>query len=238
MRLRVTDKSGCAELFVSSPKVKLIEVEQVNVSRMPFASAINKALKTSSRVSAIDLRDTKSHRAFVNGLKELPDTGISLVGLMTPQNEAEADFEAAELMIRSNYVGLVSILGEIANRMEARGSGTIIGVSSVAGERGRSTNYIYGSAKAGFTAFLSGLRNRLQKRGVLVLTVKPGFVRTRMTEGLTLPSWLTAAPEELAHAIRRAHRRRKIVIYYRPVWRLIMFLIRCIPERLFARMKL
>ena len=122
--------------------------------------------------------------------------------------------------------------------MEARGSGTIIGVSSVAGERGRSTNYIYGSAKAGFTAFLSGLRNRLQKRGVLVLTVKPGFVRTRMTEGLTLPSWLTAAPEELAHAIRRAHRRRKIVIYYRPVWRLIMFLIRCIPERLFARMKL
>ena len=105
-------------------------------------------------------------------------------------------------MIKTNYVGLVSVLGKFANRMEQRGSGTIIGVSSVAGDRGRATNYIYGSAKAGFTAFLSGLRNRLFKAGVMVITIKPGFIRTRMTEGMDLPAILTAGPDEIARAIR------------------------------------
>ena len=122
--------------------------------------------------------------------------------------------------------------------MEQRGSGTIIGVSSVAGERGRASNYIYGSAKAGFTAFLSGLRNRLRKSGVTVITVKPGYVRTRMTEGLNLPAVLTADPDELARAIRNAHRKKRLVVYYRPIWRLIMFVIRCLPESVFTRMRL
>lgn len=189
------------------------------------------------KLHEFDALNTKGHSAFLDGLGELPDVVISLVGIMTPQSEAEVDFEAAELMVRSNYVGLVSIIGEIANRMEARGSGTIIGVSSVAGDRGRATNYIYGSAKAGFTAFLSGLRNRLFKKGVNVITVKPGLVRTRMTEGMALPASLTATPDELARAIRQAHDRGSLVVYYRPVWRLIMFVIRCMPERLFARMK-
>jgi len=141
-------------------------------------------------------------------------------------------------MMRTNYLGLISILGEIANRMEQRGSGTIIGVSSVAGDRGRATNYIYGSAKAGFTAFLSGLRNRLIGKGVTVITIKPGFVRTRMTEGLDLPAILTAAPDELARAIRRAHKKQRLMVYHRPVWRLIMLIIRLLPERVFARLKL
>lgn len=182
--------------------------------------------------------DTDGHDFFLARLGELPDTVISLIGLMTPQVEAQTKFAAADLMIRSNYLGLVSILGEIANRMEQRASGTIIGVSSVAGDRGRATNYIYGSAKAGFTAFLSGLRNRLIGRGVRVITVKPGFVRTRMTEELALPAILTAAPEELAGAIRRAHKRKRLVIYYPSVWRIIMFTIQNLPECIFARLKL
>jgi short-subunit dehydrogenase len=122
--------------------------------------------------------------------------------------------------------------------MEQRGSGTIIGISSVAGDRGRSTNYIYGSAKAGFTAFLSGLRNRLISKGVRVITIKPGFVRTRMTEGLDLPAILTATPEELAGAIRRAHKKGRLIIYHRFVWRLIMLVINNLPECIFARLKL
>ena len=185
-----------------------------------------------------DALDTGSHGAFLDHLGPLPDTAISLVGLMTPQDEAQADFAAADLMIRSNYVGLVSILGEIANRMERRGSGTIIGVSSVAGDRGRATNYVYGSAKAGLTAFLSGLRNRLASKGVSVITVKPGYVRTRMTEGLQLPGALTAEPKELARAIRNAHKRGRSVIYHRAIWRPVMFAIRALPERLFVRLKL
>ena len=121
--------------------------------------------------------------------------------------------------------------------MEERGSGTIIGVSSVAGDCGRATNYIYGSAKAGFTAFLSGLRNRLMSKGVTVITLKPGFVRTRMTEGLDLPAILTAAPDELAGAVRPAHKKNHLVVYHRRVWRLIMLIIRFLPERVFARLK-
>ena len=90
--------------------------------------------------------------------------------------------------MRSNYEGPASILAVLANRFEERGSGTLVGISSVAGERGRATNYVYGSAKAGFTAFLSGLRNRLATRGVHVVTVLPGFVATQMTEGMDLPA--------------------------------------------------
>jgi len=189
-------------------------------------------------VQEFDAVDTASHAVFLDRLGSLPDTAICLVGLMTPQVEAEADYAAADMMIKSNYSGLVSILGEIANRMEARRSGTIIGVSSVAGDRGRAANYVYGSAKAGLTAFLSGLRSRLAGTGVSVITIKPGYVRTRMTEQLQLPAALTAHPDELALAIRKAHKRGKAVLYYRPVWRLVMLVIRCMPERLFVRLKL
>lgn len=191
-----------------------------------------------AEVHEFDVLDTSGHCSFLDRLDELPDTIVSLIGLMTAQSEAQVDFSAAETMIRTNYLGLVSILGEIANRMERRGSGTIIGVSSVAGERGRLTNYIYGSAKAGLTAFLSGLRNRLFSKGITVITVKPGFVRTRATEGMDLPTILTADPDELARAIRRAHEKKRLVVYYRPVWRLIMMIIRSLPERIFARLKI
>jgi len=109
----------------------------------------------------------------------------------------------------------------------------------VAGDRGRGSNYVYGSAKAGFSAFLSGLRNRLAKTGVHVLTVKPGFVRTRMTAGMKLPPLLTAEPAEVGAAIfAAAEARRADVIYVRPVWRLVMAIIRAIPERVFKRLSL
>jgi hypothetical protein len=122
--------------------------------------------------------------------------------------------------------------------MEARGSGCLIGISSVAGERGRATNYIYGSAKAGFTAFLSGLRNRLARTDVHVMTVKPGFVRTRMTEGMKLPGKLTAEPEEVAAAVLAAEAKRRDVLYVRSIWRPVMTAIRLLPEPLFKKMKI
>lgn len=190
------------------------------------------------QVREFDVLDTAAHRHFVSSIEELPDTVVSLIGLMTSQTTAQTDFAAADLMICSNYLGLVSIFGEIANRMEQRGSGTIIGVSSVAGDRGRASNYIYGSAKAGFSTFLSGLRNRLFSKGVMVITVKPGFIRTRMTEGLHLPAILTAEPQEIARAIRRAQKHNRLVVYHRPIWGLIMLIICALPERIFARTKI
>ena len=123
--------------------------------------------------------------------------------------------------------------------MAARGRGTIVGVGSVAGDRGRATNYVYGAAKAGFAAFLSGLRNRLAARGVHVLTVKPGYVRTRMTDGMALPGPLTADTREVGEAVyRAAELSRRHIIYVRPVWRAVMTVIGLVPEAVFKRLRL
>jgi short-subunit dehydrogenase len=187
---------------------------------------------------AFDALATDTHEAFIKGIPELPHVAICVVGLMGRQDDSERDSEAAGRIMRSNYEGPASILAVLANRFEQRGSGILVGISSVAGERGRATNYVYGSAKAGFTAFLSGLRNRLAKRGVHVVTVLPGFVATQMTEGMDLPVRLTAQPSEVADAISRAVERKKDVIYVRPIWRLIMTIIRNIPERVFKGMKI
>ncbi len=187
---------------------------------------------------AFDVLDTGGHAAFVDGLPWLPDVAVCVVGLLGDQALAEADADHASLIMRSNYEGPALILGLLANRFQARGRGTLIGVSSVAGERGRASNYVYGSAKAGFTAFLSGLRNRLARHGVHVLTVKPGFVRTRMIEGMRTPAPLTAQSAEVGEAIYKAWRRNRDQIYVRPVWSLIMAIIRAIPERVFKRLSL
>ena len=186
----------------------------------------------------LDILDLAGHGAFLDALGGLPGTVICVVGLLGRQPEAEKSWVQADLIMRTNYLGPACLLGEIANRMQARGSGCMIGISSVAGDRGRASNYLYGSAKAGFTAFLSGLRNRLSRHGVRVMTIKPGFIDTRMTQGLTLPPALTAQPAEVAEAIWRAQTRGLDVVYLRPVWRLIMLIIRLIPEALFKKLKI
>lgn len=185
-----------------------------------------------------DALATDTYAAFVDALPSLPEVAVCAIGLLGDQAQSELDIGAAIRVMRSNYEGPAAILGHLANGFAARRSGTLVGISSVAGERGRATNYVYGSAKAGFTAFLSGLRNRLAKEGVHVVTVLPGFVATRMTEGMDLPARLTAQPEELATAIENAVRRRRNIIYFRPIWRLVMLAIRSIPEGLFKGMRI
>jgi decaprenylphospho-beta-D-erythro-pentofuranosid-2-ulose 2-reductase len=179
-----------------------------------------------------------THAAFLDALPELPAIAICAVGYMGYQAPNEHDINAAIHVMRTNYIGPASVMAHLANRFVTRGSGTLVGISSVAGERGRATNYIYGSAKAGFTAFLSGLRNRLASHDVHVITVLPGFVVTRMTEGLDLPARLTAQPDEVAGAIVRAIAKRRNVVYVLPIWWMIMAIIRNIPEQVFKRMKL
>lgn len=181
----------------------------------------------------LDILATDTFSTFVDSLPELPQVAVCVVGLMGEQIASQGDLAAASLVMRSNYEGPALISGLIAERFEARGSGTVVGISSVAGERGRASNYVYGSAKAGYTAFLSGLRNRLAGKGVHVLTVLPGFVRTRMTEGMDLPARLTAEPGKVADAIFSAVSKNRDVIYVKPVWRLIMAIIRTIPEKIF-----
>ena len=185
-----------------------------------------------------DALNTASHVAFVVNLPVLPDIAVCAVGYMGEQAENERCTQSASLVMRSNYEGPTSILAVLANLFEQRGSGTLVGISSIAGERGRATNYVYGSAKAGFTAFLSGLRNRLAKKGVHVVTVLPGFVATKMTDGMDLPAKLTAQPKQMADAILDAVLKRRNVIYVKRIWQLIMMIIRNIPEKVFKGMKI
>ncbi len=175
--------------------------------------------------------------ALLAALDPLPDVAICVVGLLGDQRRGELDAGAAERVMRTNYLGPALLLGALAERFERRGSGVLVGVSSVAGDRGRGANYIYGSSKAGFTAFLSGLRNRLSVADVHVVTVKPGYVRTRMTDGMDLPDRLTAKPEEVARAVRRAILRRRHIVYVRRIWRLIMLIVRAVPEHAFKYLR-
>ncbi len=181
----------------------------------------------------LDILATDSFPAFLDSLPALPGIAICVVGLLGDQAASQVDADAAALVIRSNFEGPAILTGLLANRFEQRGRGTLVGISSVAGERGRASNYVYGSAKAGYTAFLSGLRNRLARKGVHVLTVLPGFVATRMTAGMDLPRRLTASPEEVAGAIFKSVSAGRNVLYVKPVWRLVMAIIRAIPERIF-----
>lgn len=189
-------------------------------------------------VHAFDVLDSASHAAFIAALPAEPDVVLCAVGVLGEQRRAETDPLEATWILRSNFEGPALILNAFAERCVARGRGTLIGISSVAGERGRASNYVYGSAKAGFTAFLSGLRNRCFKAGVHVMTVNPGFVRTRMTAGMALPNALTAEPDEVGRAILKAFQRKRDVIYVRPIWRLVMAVIRALPEFIFKRSKL
>lgn len=185
-----------------------------------------------------DAENFDSHVAFVGSLAHKPDVVVVSFGSMVDQKISEQNFDEALKCINSNYIGVVSILEIIARDMESDKAGCIIGISSVAGERGRQSNYIYGSAKAALTTYLSGLRNRLYKSNVNVITVLPGFVNTKMTEGMDLPEKLTAEPEKVAEDIYKAYKKSKSVIYTIWVWRYIMLIIKLIPEKIFVKLNL
>jgi short-subunit dehydrogenase len=204
------------------------------------AEAANLALKynVAAKSYYFDALKPETHEAFYNRLNPKPAGVILSYGMLGDQILAQKDFSMAKMVIDTNYTSAVGILEIIAADFEKRQTGFIAGVSSVAGDRGRQSNYIYGSAKAGFSAYLSGLCHRMYKSGVHVLTVKPGFVDTKMTATLDLPGNLTAKPEKVAEQIFKAVQKRKNVIYVKPVWRMIMLIIIHLPNFIFKRTKL
>lgn len=185
-----------------------------------------------------DALDFNSHHDFYHGLTEKPVGVVCVVGLLGNQKEAEKNFDKNMEIINTNYIGCMSIINIISNDFEEKQNGFIIGISSVAGDRGRQSNYYYGSAKAAFTAYLSGLRNRLDKSNVRVITVKPGYILTSMTEDMELPSLLTGCPDDVAGDIYRGWKKGKDIIYTQWFWRYIMLIIRNIPEIFFKKMSL
>jgi short-subunit dehydrogenase len=189
-------------------------------------------------LTELDLSDTASHENFYNALEPKPDGVVIAAGYMVDQEVAQNSLDETLNTINVNFTGAVSLLNIIANDFERKKEGFIIGISSVAGDRGRKANYIYGAAKAGFSAYLSGLRNRLFESGVKVLTVKPGFVNTKMTQGLDLPEKLTAQPSEVAEDIYNAQQNAKDILYTKWIWRYVMLIITHIPEFIFKKLSI
>ena len=166
------------------------------------------------------------------------DTVLIAHGVLPDQAACEQDAQMALETIDINFLSVVSLLTPLANFLAEQGRGNVIVISSVAGDRGRQSNYIYGAAKSGLDAYLQGLRNRLNRAGVQVLTVKPGFVDTPMTAHIEGRGVLWAQPDDIAQGIVKAIDKRRDVVYLPGFWRVIMLIIRTIPEFVFKRLRL
>jgi short-subunit dehydrogenase len=187
-----------------------------------------------------DLDDTDKHADLlshaINSLTGM-DVAYLAYGILGDQPRAEQDFEHAAQILHSNFVAPVSLLTWLANFCVQRHSGILAVISSVAGDRGRKSNYLYGSSKAGLTAFLAGLRNRVDREGVTVLTIKPGPVKTAMTVGMK-GSEKFADPNKVAATIVKAIDAKKDNLYVPAFFQPVMFVIRNIPDRIFKKLNL
>ena len=201
-----------------------------------FAKHIDVKFLQQSEIFELDLMKDLDFTKFERIESNLLFCATGYLGEGT--EEGLYDEKNTERIIDINFAKLVPAINHFAEKMERRRTGTIIALSSVAGDRGRQSNFIYGSAKAAFTAYLSGLRNYLFDKKVHVMTVKPGFMATKMTEGLPLNPKLTATPKQAAESIYKAYRKQKNVAYVLPIWWLIMLIIRNIPEFIFKKLKL
>ena len=190
------------------------------------------------KIIELDALDFNSFERTLLPLAKHIDTLICLWGCMFSQKESETNKRVFVDMINVNFIAPALALNIIANEFETQKKGSIIGISSVAGLRGRRQNYTYGSSKAAFTCYLSGLRNRLHQSFVHVMTVLPGYIDTKMIASIKTPKPLTISPEKAAISIYKAHKKRKNIIYLYPIWRYIMMIIIHIPEYIFKRLNI
>ncbi|HEY1810437.1 MAG TPA: SDR family oxidoreductase [Acidobacteriaceae bacterium] len=212
-----------------------------NAARLDAVSA-DLLTRGAERVSGqvADLDDTVGHPALLSGaVAALGGIDVALIahGVLGNQAQSEQDYSAAEAVLRTNFLSAVSLVTWLANYFEAERRGTIAVISSVAGDRGRKSNYVYGASKGGLNVFLDGVRNRIDRAGVQVLTIKPGFVATPMTAHLAKNA-LFAQPAVVAQYILRAIDRRRDVAYAPPFWGMIMLVVRSIPGRIFKKLNL
>jgi decaprenylphospho-beta-D-erythro-pentofuranosid-2-ulose 2-reductase len=194
----------------------------------------------SVRNAVFDIENIANHETFVDKVwRDVGDVhGVFLAcGYLGDQVKALSDVEEAHKILMINYTGACVLLSFCANALMKQKHGFIAALSSVAGDRGRQSNYFYGSAKGGLSLFLEGLRNRLFSHDIHVLTIKPGFVDTAMTFGKP-GMFLVASPCSIAHSIINAVEKRKNTIYVPWFWRVIMGIICAIPECIFKRLKL
>ena len=189
-------------------------------------------------MEALDLDRTDEHAAMltraVSALGNI-DCAMIAQGVLGDQALADKDFSHSAALLHTNLISVISLATWLANYFDAQGRGTLAVISSVAGDRGRWKNCIYSASKAGLNVYLDGLRNRLDRRGVNVLTIRPGFVSTPMTAHMP-PSPLFATPERVARDMQRAIEGRKDVLYTPWFWWWLMAAVRAIPEWKFKSM--
>ena len=188
------------------------------------------------QTAVADLDDPAAHEELLAGAAPLEIVFLAY-GVLGDARETERSAEAAEAVLRSNLLRPISLLTRAATLLEAQRGGCIVALASVAGDRGRASNAVYGASKAGLAAFLSGLRNRLARSGVRVITVKPGLVDTPMTGHLS-KNRLYSSPERVARDLIRAVDGRSDVVYTPWWWRWVMLVLRLIPEPVFKRLSL
>jgi short-subunit dehydrogenase len=216
------------------PKIYLVTSNKDATERL--AKHIEVKYCQASEIIVFDVTKDSDYSVFDTVCSDLLFCATGFLG----KNTQEGFYDAAntENIITINYARLIPLLNYFAQKFEQQKSGTIIGISSVAGLRGRQSNFIYGSAKAGFLVYLDGLRNYLYPKGVHVITVIPGFMDTKMTEGLPLPKPLTASPQQAAGIIYNAWKRKRNKVYVTGIWKYLMQIISMIPEMIFKKMKL
>lgn len=231
-------KGVCGELAARRYHLILAGRDTEELKRISADLEVRKA--SSSTVLFFDAEDDPGRETFVNNVIRNTPAGllgiVACVGWMGHPEEGKWVVDAADRVIKVNYSGVVPVIGALSNHLRNESS-FIVGVSSVAGDRGRKTNYPYGAAKGGLSIWLQGLRNDLYDRNIRVLTIKPGFLDTRMTFG-AVPPILAADPIRAGRRIVQALDRRADIVYIPWFWKWIMLLIKAIPEPIFKRMSL
>ncbi|OBY92661.1 short-chain dehydrogenase [Pseudomonas sp. AU11447] len=231
---------ACARQWALEPACFFLVAR--NVEKLDQVAADLRARGASQvQTCALDLNDLPAHEGMLaEAFANLGRVDVCLIahGTLPDQAACQRDVEVALREFSSNGLSVIALLTRLANRMEEQHTGTLAVISSVAGDRGRPSNYLYGTAKAAVSTFCEGLRARMFKVGVHVLTIKPGFVDTPMTQGLPLPKALVATPEQVGGDIVRAIGKKKDCIYTPTFWIGIMFIIKNIPNAIFKRLSL
>lgn len=231
---------ACARLWASEQASFFLVARDANKLEQTRADLLARGASQVQNY-VLDLNTIAQHGAMLDFCAQtLGQVDIVLIaqGTLPDQAACQQDVQLSLQEFTTNGLSVIALLTLLANKLEQQGKGTLAVISSVAGDRGRASNYVYGSAKAAVSSFCEGLRPRLFKAGVQVLTIKPGFVATPMTQGLPLPALLLATPEKVAQDIVRAIARGRDVLYTPWFWQYIMLIIRCLPQRIFKRLSL
>lgn len=226
-----------AQLFASKG-YDLILAARGSSELLELKTKLNAEFLVQVTLKEFDVLALNTHESFFQDLAGNLYGIICCIGYLGNQELALNNSKEAQLIWNTNFIGCAHILSVAGKFLKNRNGGFIVGVSSVAGNRGRKGNYYYGSAKAGFSAFLSGLRGDLLNYNIQVVTVKPGFVKTKMTANLDLPKLLTTTPQAVANHTFKALKRKKNVVYVHWIWRYIMWIVQLIPEAIFKRTNL